>query len=121
MSENIRVMSVVDRFLEHSRIYYFRAGGAKKVFLSSADWMPRNFYARYELAFPIRDPILKRYIREVVLANSFADNVKGWILKSDGSYERVPMPLNGRTVRSQFLFETLAKDEYRNTLLANRP
>jgi polyphosphate kinase len=120
MSENIRVMSVVDRFLEHSRIYYFRANGEKKVYLSSADWMPRNFYRRYEVAFPIRDAILKRYIREVILANSWADNVKGWVLRSDGTYDRVTPPPSGRLMRSQFFFEELAQRRYKETILAQR-
>jgi polyphosphate kinase len=120
LSENIRVLSVVDRFLEHSRIYYFRANGSKKMYLSSADWMPRNFFSRYEVAFPVKDPVLKRFIREVILANSLADNVKAWGLKPDGSYERVPTPTNGRLIRSQFIFEALARDRYRNTLLEVR-
>jgi polyphosphate kinase len=121
MSENIKVVSVVDRFLEHSRLYYFRADGAKKMFLSSADWMPRNFYARYELAFPIKDPILKKYLREVVLATSLADNERAWLLKSDGTYGRVERGPNTKPVRSQFLFEELAKNRYKGTILAGRP
>jgi len=121
LSENIRVISVVDRFLEHSRIYYFRANGARRIYLSSADWMPRNFYARYEVAFPVKDPALKKYIREVVLALSLADNVRAWSLRSDGQYERVPQPSSGKTIRSQFMFEELAMSRYRNTVLAFRP
>jgi polyphosphate kinase len=121
MSENIKVTSIVDRFLEHSRIYYFRANGAKRVFLSSADWMPRNFYARYEVAFPVKDPILKKYLRYTVLSTSLADNVRAWSLKSDGTYERVPTSSSGRHVRSQFLFEELAMSRYKNTVLAARP
>jgi polyphosphate kinase len=120
MSENIRVVSVVDRFLEHSRIYYFRAAGAKKIYLSSADWMPRNFYARHEIAFPIKDSVLKKYLRETVLANSFADNVKGWMLKPDGNYVRPPAPAEGKAIRSQMVFEALAKKRYRDTILAGR-
>jgi polyphosphate kinase len=120
-SENIKVVSVVDRFLEHSRVYYFRADGAKKVFLSSADWMPRNLYARYELAFPIKDPILKKYLRDVVLATSLADNEKAWLLKSDGTYARVEHGPNAKKVRSQFLFEEMAKNRYKGTILAGRP
>ncbi len=120
LSENIRVISVIDRFLEHSRIYYFRANGSKKVYLASADWMPRNFYLRYEVAFPVKDPVLKKYIREVVLANGLGNNVKGWVLKSDGTYERVHPPAGGKAVRSQFLFEALARSRYRGTILAAR-
>ncbi len=121
MSENIKVISVVDRFLEHSRVYYFRADGAKKVFLSSADWMPRNLYARYELAFPIKDPILKKYLRDVVLATSLADNERAWLLKPDGTYSRVERSPNAKRVRSQFSFEEMAKNRYKGTILDERP
>jgi polyphosphate kinase len=120
MSENIKVISIVDRFLEHSRIYYFRAGGQKRIFLSSADWMPRNFYTRYEVAFPIHDPALKKFIREVVLATSLADNTKSWLLKSNGTYERVDGSSMSRQIRSQFQFEALAKAGYQNTVLEGR-
>lgn len=120
LSENIRVVSVIDRFLEHSRIYYFYAGGAEKIFLSSADWMPRNFYERYEIAFPIKDPALKGYIRDVILAKGLADNVKAWGLRSDGSYAKVPRPEGAPEVRSQMLFEALAQGNYQGTPLAGR-
>jgi polyphosphate kinase len=121
LSENIRVTSVVDRYLEHSRIYYFRAGGAKLIYLSSADWMPRNFFSRFETAFPIKDPALKKFIRDVVLGISLSDNTKAWTLKSDGSYNRVTPSANAKTVRSQFVFEALAHSQYKDTLLADRP
>lgn len=121
LSENIKVISVVDRFLEHSRIYYFRSGGARKIYLSSADWMPRNFFTRFEVAFPVKDPALKRYIRLVILRNGLDDNVKAWQLKSDGTYARVPTPKSGKAVRSQFLFESLARKRYRDTALQHRP
>ena len=120
LSENIRVLSIVDRFLEHSRIYYFRAGGAEKIYLSSADWMPRNFYSRFEIAFPVKDPVLRRFVRGVILANGLLDNVKGRWLKPDGTYERVLVPRGGRQVRSQFLFESLAATDYRGTMLQHR-
>ncbi|MFN0117339.1 MAG: hypothetical protein ACKVQC_03470, partial [Elusimicrobiota bacterium] len=92
----------------------------KKIYLSSADWMPRNFYARHEIAFPIKDPILKKYIREVILATSLAENIKGWNLQPDGTYRRVSPAYSNKQVRSQFLFEQLAKKRYENTLLAQR-
>lgn len=120
LSENIRVVSVVDRFLEHSRIYYFRSGGEDRVYLSSADWMPRNFFTRYEIAFPVKDASLKKYIREVILATGLADSVKSWTLRSDGSYERQTPAAGAKEVRSQFLFDALAKADYRDTPLANR-
>jgi polyphosphate kinase len=118
MSENIRVLSVVDRFLEHSRVYYFRANGAKHVYLSSADWMPRNFYNRYEIAFPIKDPILKKYVREIILETSLSDNVKAWELNPDGTYSRVKM--TGKPLRSQAFFEELSKNQYEGTILTAR-
>ncbi len=120
MSENIKVTSVVDRFLEHSRIYYFRAQGARKLYMSSADWMPRNFYSRYEIAFPIKDNALRRYIREVVLATSLNDNVKSWTLRPDGTYNRVSPSPAARLMRSQFAFEELAKRAYQQTILEHR-
>lgn len=120
LSENIRVVSVVDRYLEHSRIYYFRARGEEKVYLSSADWMPRNFYSRFEIAFPVKDPALKRYIRGVILDKGLDDNVKAWQLKIDGTYARVPTPKSGKIIRSQFYFEALAKQRYRETVLQYR-
>jgi len=120
MSENIRVVSVIDRFLEHSRIYYFRSDGARKIYLASADWMPRNFYARHEIAFPVKDPTLKKFIREVILATSLADNVKGWILKPDGSYARAALSTRSQALRSQLTFETLAQKHYRGTILDDR-
>lgn len=121
LSKNIRVTSIVDRFLEHSRIYYFRSGGMHRLFLSSADWMPRNFYTRYEIAFPINDPYLKKFLREVVLATSLADNVKAWALQPDGNYERISAAPAAGPVRSQFVFENLAKEGYRGTVLTGRP
>jgi polyphosphate kinase len=120
MSENIRVISVVDRFLEHSRIYYFRAGGTRKLYLSSADWMPRNFYSRYEIAFPVKDPHLKRYVHDTILGKGLADNQKSWALKPDGSYSRVIPGPGAALVRSQTFFEALARSDYRDTALAQR-
>ena len=67
LSENIRVISIVGRFLEHSRIYYFENAGNREVFLSSADWMPRNFFRRVEIAFPIEEPPLRDEIVDEVL------------------------------------------------------
>ncbi len=120
MSENIRVVSVIDRFLEHSRIYYFRAGGARRLYLSSADWMPRNFYSRYEVAFPVKDPTLKRYIRDTILGKGLADNQKAWLLRPDGSYARaVPGP-GASLIRSQTFFEALSRSGYRDTALEER-
>lgn len=87
LSENIEVVSIVDRFLEHSRIFNFHHGGDSLVFLSSADWMPRNLDRRVELMVPVEDPACRNRLVDI-LKSSMRDNVKGRVLKSDGSYER---------------------------------
>jgi len=93
ISDNIRVTSIVDRFLEHSRIYVFSPDDEAKVFLSSADWMPRNFHRRVEVMFPIDDPDLKRRILKEVIPTYLRDNTRARILKADGNYVRsVPAP-----------------------------
>ncbi len=112
VSERIKVVSVVDRFLEHSRIWYFEAGGRREVYLSSADWMQRNFVRRVEIAFPVEDAGVKERILEEVLATSLADNVKARILRADGQYERVQPGTHGTSVtplRSQERFMALAR------------
>ncbi len=88
ISENIRVVSILDRYLEHSRILYFHAGGKESVFISSADWMPRNLMRRVELFVPIEDESAKRRLKEVLLSYA-RDNVKGRSLQPDGHYVRV--------------------------------
>ena len=89
VSENIRVISVVGRFLEHSRIYYFRNGGDEKLFMGSADLMPRNLNQRVEVLFEVEDPKIVRYLHDEVLATYLADNLKARIMQPDGSYKRV--------------------------------
>src|SRR5438309_4067856 len=89
LSENIRVISIVGRFLEHSRIYYFENAGQREVFLSSADWMPRNFFRRVELAFPVEQPALRDEIIDEVLPKFIHDRVKARELQPDGSYRRL--------------------------------
>src|SRR6266513_6218168 len=89
LSENIRVISIVGRFLEHSRIYYFENAGQPRVFLSSADWMPRNFYRRIELAFPIETPPLRDQIINDVIPAFLNDRVKARELQPDGTYRRL--------------------------------
>src|SRR5213080_1827441 len=89
LSENIRVISIVGRFLEHSRIYYFENAGDPSVYLSSADWMPRNFYRRVEIAFPIEQPDLRDKIINEVLPKFLHDRVKARELQPDGSYRRL--------------------------------
>ncbi len=92
VSENIRVRSLVGRFLEHHRIVYFLAGGAERVYLSSADWMGRNLYRRVETAFPIEDPRLKARVLREGLELALADNCQAWILAPDGTYGRATPP-----------------------------
>ena len=88
LSENIRVRSIIGRFLEHHRVFYFYAGGKETVYLSSADWMERNFFKRIELAFPILDPKLKRRVITEGLKFYLADNQQGWDMNSQGTYQR---------------------------------
>jgi len=89
LSENIRVFSIVGRFLEHSRIYYFENAGQREVYLSSADWMPRNFFRRVELAFPVEQPALRDRIIDDVLPKFLNDLVNELELQPDGSYRRL--------------------------------
>lgn len=89
LSENIRVRSVLGRFLEHSRIFFFHAGGENLTYLSSADWMPRNFFRRVELCFPVEDKKLRRRVMDEGLQPYLDDTSESWLLQGDGSYERV--------------------------------
>ncbi len=89
LSDNIRVRSIVGRFLEHSRVFYFFAGGKESVYLSSADWMARNFFRRVEVAFPILDPVLKKRVVNESFTYPLKDNVLAWEQKPNGEYERV--------------------------------
>ena len=86
LSENIRVISIIGRFLEHSRVFYFYDGGKETVFLSSADWMDRNFFRRVEVAFPVLDATLKKRVINEALTMAFKDNQLAWKGESDGSY-----------------------------------
>ncbi|HWC64947.1 MAG TPA: polyphosphate kinase 1, partial [Thermoanaerobaculia bacterium] len=88
VSENVRVRSVVGRFLEHSRIFAFENAGRPEVYLSSADWMPRNFFRRVEIAFPLVDPTLARHARDI-LEDSLRDTARARELRNDGTYVRV--------------------------------
>jgi len=107
-TERIRVTSVVDRFLEHSRIWFFQARGERKVFLASGDWMQRNFARRVDIAFPVEEPALKERVISEVLAMMQGDNVKAWSLERDGSYKRV-QPQGKPPLRSQEQFIALAR------------
>lgn len=111
LSENIRVISIVDKFLEHSRIAYFQNNDAPQVFLSSADWMPRNFRRRVEIMFPIEDPRLRNRIVDGILGVALMDNVKARVLQPDGTYRRIDPAGSGEPViRSQVEFQNMARE-----------
>jgi polyphosphate kinase len=112
VSENIQVRSIVDRYLEHARVYYFRNGGHEEVYLSSADWMNRNLSGRLEILFPIGDPNHRRRLIRI-LETFFADNQKAWRMFSENCrYERVAK--KGHKVRAQQEFHQDALDAVRS-------
>jgi polyphosphate kinase len=106
---NIRVISVVDRFLEHSRMFLFRNGGEKEVYAASGDWMPRNFFRRIEAAWPILSPRLRDRIELQILGTTLADDSKSWRLQPDGSYRR--RKPGARPIRAQTRFIDIARSE----------
>ncbi|MEW6133921.1 MAG: polyphosphate kinase 1 [Pseudomonadota bacterium] len=101
LSENIRVRSVVGRFLEHSRIFYFKNLGEELVYLSSADWMDRNFFRRIETCFPVLDPRLKKRVIQEGLKPYLRDNQQAWEMQPDGSFRR-----RGRKGGKQYCAQT---------------
>jgi polyphosphate kinase len=115
VSETIEVRSIIDRFLEHSRIFYFRNGGHEEVYLSSADWMRRNLDRRLEILFPVINPNLRRRLVEV-LGIYFADNAKARVLQPDGTYQL--MPRQGPRARAQERFYKDAVNYVRTTAKA---
>ncbi len=108
MSENIRVRSIVGRFLEHTRVFYFENGGAPKVYLSSADWMGRNFFNRVEVCFPIEDDSLRKRVVVESIDNYLQDNCQAWQLEQDGSYRAASSPPTKRKSAQQTLLEKLS-------------
>jgi polyphosphate kinase len=104
LSETIRVRSVVGRFLEHSRVYYFANGGDEEVYTGSADWMPRNFDRRVETIAPVHDERARRYLKDVVLAAYLRDNVKARLLGPEGRYKPVPVAPGEERFNSQLYF-----------------
>jgi polyphosphate kinase len=109
ISENIRVVSIVDRFLEHARIFFFEADGKKDVYISSADWMNRNFSRRVELMFPIEEPALRSRILDEILMTQLADNSRASILRASGVYERIRDTDPEPALRSQHRFVELVR------------
>ena len=109
LSDNIRVRSIVGRFLEHSRIYYFRNGNAHEVYLSSADWMNRNLFRRIEVAFPIFDKALKKRVMNEGLLPYLKDNQNAWELDAAGAYRRKrPTRRQAAFSAQQFLLTTVS-------------
>jgi len=105
LSQTVHVRSVVGRFLEHSRIFYFANGGEEEVYIGSADWMARNLDRRVEVVVPVLDEVLKSYLKGTVLAAYLRDNVKARVMKSDGAYEMPAMEANEEPFNSQMFFE----------------
>ncbi len=99
LSDRIRVRSIVGRFLEHSRIYYFGNGGEEEIYIGSADWMPRNLYERVEVLVPLRDEFLRERVRREILDAYLADNRKARILLRDAIYIRAWQPMHGKRNR----------------------
>jgi polyphosphate kinase len=110
LSENITVRSLVGRFLEHSRVYWFGNGGKSEIYCSSADWMERNLLRRVESCFPILDPELAQRVFDEELANYLRDNQQSWRLHADGRYSRI-LPSEGEEPYSAqgALLEKLAR------------
>lgn len=108
VSENIRVRSIVGRFLEHTRVFYFENNGESKVYLSSADWMGRNFFNRVEICFPVEGESLKRRVVAESFDNYLKDNCQAWELQSDGAYQAATSPAGKHRSAQESLLTALA-------------
>ena len=95
VTDNIRVRSIIGRFLEHSRVFYFCSGEDEELYLSSADWMNRNMMRRIELAWPVTDPVLRQRIIDECLVAYLHDTKDAWVLQPDGNYQRVALNFSG--------------------------
>jgi len=115
VSETIRVTSIVDKYLEHSRIFYFENGGNPEVFLASADWMPRNFWRRIETLFPIEDASLQARIVGDILQPILSDTIKVRELLPDGTYRRRTPREGEAPLRSQVALQNLAREAARES------
>jgi polyphosphate kinase len=109
VSDNISVRSIVGRFLEHSRIFYFANGGEEEIYVSSADWMPRNLYERVEVLCPVMEPSLKVRLKDEILAAYMADNVKARFLDRNGRYVRLPRRKGQQAFAAQDFLIALAE------------
>jgi polyphosphate kinase len=121
ISENIHVYSIVDRFLEHSRVFYFHNNGDPQVYIGSADWMDRNLSRRVEVVFPITAPDLKKRLIDEVLAIALSDNTKMRELLPDGSYRRVTLAANQPAIRCQERFLEIAAENAQKRLKESIP
>jgi len=119
VSENIEVRAIVDRFLEHGRVFSFANGGKREMFLSSADWMPRNFHRRVEVMVPVEDEEIKTRLADI-LEVQLADTAKSWRLRSDGSYERIEPADGAPALRAQQRFIEIARDKVKTADSAAR-
>jgi polyphosphate kinase len=104
ISENIKVISILGRYLEHSRIYYFQNDGDEEVYMGSADLMPRNLNRRVEVIFPVENPKIVRTIRDEILETYLVDNIKARIMQSDGEYVRVDLKDDEPPINTQVHF-----------------
>ncbi|MDE1169960.1 MAG: hypothetical protein PW734_01915 [Verrucomicrobium sp.] len=111
VSENIRVRSIVGRFLEHSRIFCFGQGEEARVYLGSADWMPRNLHRRIEVVFPLLDPALRARVAEEILPTYLKDCVKARVLQPDGTYRRACREEGKEPFQAQLAFRERARRE----------
>jgi polyphosphate kinase len=110
ISENIQVRSILGRFLEHSRVFYFDNDGSPELYCGSADWMPRNFFKRVEICFPVNEPALKERVFEEALDAYLRDNTYTWVLESDGNYRRLAPGDQEPFCAQDYLLEQLAGD-----------
>ncbi len=120
VSENIEVRAIVDRYLEHGRVFQFANGGKDEVYISSADWMPRNFHRRVEVMVPIEDAAIRTRLIDI-LAIQWSDHVKAWVLEPSGAYSRVQPKPGQPLVRSQQRFMELTRDKVKVADQAARP
>lgn len=119
LSENIRVRSIVDKYLEHSRLFIFENGGDEKVYLSSADWMPRNFFKRVEVAIPIKNPEIKKFLMASVWEVYEQDNIKAKQCSSKGIYERTA-DSDRLSWRAQSVFERIRIPDFDRAQVVNQ-
>ncbi|MGE5500116.1 MAG: RNA degradosome polyphosphate kinase, partial [Syntrophothermus sp.] len=111
LSDNIRVISIVGRYLEHSRLYYFLNNGAEEIYLSSADLMPRNLYRRVEIAFPLEDENLKQYLMKTLVNVTLKDNVKARVLMPNGKYIQPEVAEGAKRINAQEWLMNYAEKE----------